>query len=378
MPNLSVSSIDDALIIFADIIDSSKYSSILGYKDYAVRLLNFHLLFENLGKLYFPNPDNRALKFTRVKAQGDEGIVFCLDNSVEPEELIYKGIEFLFELKSNLHLIGVEANQHDEQNQDNTSPTKLSLGAGIHFGHVATISTIEGADSNISDIEGFAINYAKRVESCSRSGNFSRVFLSKEAAKYIQIKPVIFNKVIAPMKGIDEHAEVYEVQAGLFYDIPKQDDQTLINAVRHLADNPREINENWLKSLIVSYLDSLFRSGLTATIRETYNQQMLNLAWYNHCEDDPILLFIRARDYESRQEYTQQIRYLKEIADHYPSFFQARAKMVECYWNISRGNVERAEKIYARDIAKEFMIKFESYLSDSEKDKFRLIINDQN
>jgi hypothetical protein len=45
----------DALLIFTDIVDSSVYSSILGLKEYAIQVLRFQDLFEQLANLYFPD-----------------------------------------------------------------------------------------------------------------------------------------------------------------------------------------------------------------------------------------------------------------------------------------------------------------------------------
>jgi len=41
---------------------------------------------------------------------------------------------------------------------------------------------------------------------------------------------------------------------------------------------------------------------------------------------------------------------------------------------IIKSKAQRAEKVYARDIAKEFLEKFPNYLSDEEKKKFKSIV----
>jgi len=81
MTKLSVSgSTTDALLVFADIIDSSKFSSVLGFKNYAERVIKFQQLFEKIGKRYFPPVADEAISYCNVIARGDEGTVFRIEH----------------------------------------------------------------------------------------------------------------------------------------------------------------------------------------------------------------------------------------------------------------------------------------------------------
>jgi len=100
----------DALLVFADIIDSSKFSSVLGYVEYAKRLTEYRQLFIDLGERYFPLPIDKTLNFSKVDARGDEGTVFCIARGKkEKRELIFRAIEFLYHLKGQLYL-GFDSN----------------------------------------------------------------------------------------------------------------------------------------------------------------------------------------------------------------------------------------------------------------------------
>lgn len=121
-------------------------------------------------------------------------------------ELVFRAIKFLFHLKGILEFAVQNPSEKD------SAPTRIGLGAGIHFGRVAGRSLIEqDGHSVINQIEGYAINRAKRIESSSRAGRYSRVFLSKEPAMLLEDQPVILLRLTVSMKGIEESAEVYEV-----------------------------------------------------------------------------------------------------------------------------------------------------------------------
>lgn len=363
-----------ALLVFADIVDSSKYSAVLGYKEYARRLLDFQNTFEKLGEKYFPYPKDRSREYCLVRARGDEGILFYAKTQPDFSELVFRSIEFIYHLKGRLRFgIG-------EKDEGSTSPRRIGLGAGIHVGQVAFAIKQENYRSVIDRLEGFSINYAKRVESCSRLGKYSRVFLSKEAARLLEDKPVVFSRITAPMKDIDENAEVYEVHAGLFsglkLDPNDPDDEHLQSQINNIANYPIEIEEPWIKSLAVSVWDYLLDQSLVSARRAEYRDRQLNLAWNSAIEDDPILLYVRARDFWDKKQYTQHIRYLRQIVQNHPEFVHARKGMIKACWAITKGKAEPADKVFARDMAREFLDRFPQFLTTDEKKEFEALIKE--
>jgi len=362
-----------ALLVFADIIDSSSYSAVLGRVVYARRLLEFQKLFETLGQKYFPKPSDPTQEFCEINTRGDEGtIFFATCTEVNLSEFIFRAIEFLYHLKGLLRYGYAE----DENGTD--SPRQMGLGAGIHVGNVAFAVAFENNQSVIKQIEGFDINYAKRVESCSRIGKYSRIFLSKEAAKLLEDRPIVFSRTSASMKGIEENVEVYEVQSGLFnglkIDTDNDSDEKMVEKIEELAYQPIRIEKPWNKALIISVLDCLIKDTIVSDRKDEYHRLQLNLAWHSSIEDDPILLYLRAREFETEGQYTQQLRYLKQIAQEYPDFVHVKKRMIKSCWAITKKKSERVELIFARDLAKEFLEKFPHFLSEEEKKDFHKLI----
>jgi hypothetical protein len=379
MPRLEPTDVNEGLLVFADVIESSSLSAHLGPLKYASELLRFQELFKNLGRKYFPTTIDRSLTYSQVTARGDEGLLFYVNNEVSKVDMIYRALEFIFELKGRLRVSSLQTKDSD------LPPRMIELGAGIHYGPVALLCKIEEDDegrtrSIIDRLEGYSINYAKRVETCSRQGSFSRVFLSNEAVSVLEGEPIIFSKVLAPLKGFGENVEVFEVRSGFFHDVPISvdlpEDESFINYINDLADHPDKIKEPWIKSLVISVLDSRFRSFQPKTQKQIYYSRLLRITWNSPNEDDPILLFIRAREYENRGDHTARITYLKKIIERFPEFIPARKKIVEAFWKVAQNKPERAERIFARDTADEFLKRFPDYLSETEREKFAEIVKE--
>jgi len=360
----------DALLVFADIIESSKYSAVLGYTNYAERLLYFQKNFIKLGRKYFPEPKDETQEYCDVNTRGDEGTVFFAPlDSEEIPELIFRAIEFIYHLKGVLRF-GIS-----EEDDETASPRKIGVGAGIHIGKVTFAIQIEKNRSKIHHLEGFSINYAKRVESCSRLGKYSKIFLSKQAAKQLEDKPVTCSYTLSPMKGIGENIEVYEVQSGLFsgmkIELNDENDANLSKNIQFLANFPSEIEEEWMKALAISVLDCLLSKSRVKPRRAEYRKEQLKLAWFSAIENDPILLYMRAKEYEEKCEYTQQLRYLKQIVSNHPDFIHARKSLIKACWAVINNEKDEKEIVYVRDLAKEYMEKFRNLLTTEEEKGFK-------
>lgn len=356
MPGYKPSDIKNALLVFADVIESSRISAYLGPLAYAKQLIMFQELFESLGRKYFKDVEDKSLAYSSITARGDEGILFYISPEMHKADMIYRALEFIFELKGRLRVAKAQEDSVDRPFK------RIDIGAGIHFGDVALLTAIEKDESGrtrslIKRLEGFSINYAKRVESCSRQGNYSYVFLSKEAASALDGDPIIFSKIMAPLKGIGENVEVFEVQSGYFHHIPIStelpEDEHFINFVNQLAEDPEKIDEPWIKSLIVSVIDSRIKNIEDPSQKAIYQARLTKLAWHRPIEDDPIILFFRAREYEMKNNQTARINYLKKIIEQFPDFIHARKKLVDACWRLAKQKAERSEKIFARDTAKE-------------------------
>jgi len=367
----------DAVLLFVDIVDSSKFSSVLGFQEYAKRLLDFQRIFRTLGRRYFPEPEDDTIGYCSVTARGDEGTVFCIEKDFEKRAaLVFRAIEFVYHLKGIMYF-GPGDSKVSTKKED--APLRMKIGAGIHFGKVVYSTKIsENHRKKISQIDGYSINKAKRIESSSRQGVYSGIVLSKEAAKLLDGEPIIFSPFVASMKGIEDNAKLYEVQSGYLsnLEVIKNDvwNELLIQGVRELANDPDKIDEEWLKALIISVLDVKLERAISGKLKKDYGEEQAKLTSHNINESDPILLYKRAINYQQEGEYTQQLRYLKQLLEQHPDFLHAKIKLIEACWEIAKKAKERSEKTYARDVAEELINKFSQFLTEEEIKKLSCIV----
>ena len=69
-----------------------------------------------------------------------------------------------------------------------------------------------------------------------------------------------------------------------------------------------------------------------------------------------------------------QLTILKDIIKKFPTFIHARKKLVNALIGYSSSNISSSEKIIARDIAKEFINYYPSYITEEERIYFKNII----
>lgn len=98
--------------------------------------------------------------------------------------------------------------------------TPLSLGMGMHFGRVFLCTRPDGRRR----VEGYSVNLAKRIETYSRNGQYSRIMLSQEAhniirgsiRKHTMLRQRIFfaeHQVgLELLKGVTRSQPVYELK----------------------------------------------------------------------------------------------------------------------------------------------------------------------
>lgn len=371
-----ISGVQNALIVFVDVIDSSKYGAVLGMKRYAEQILKLQELFKETGAIYFPFRDG-ITSYSEVRTRGDEGTIFYIDPESDPSEMVFKAVQFAFELKARIELF----TQTDE-NID-IVPQKMKIGVGIHFGEVAQITEIKRDEkgtpkSVISDLIGFSINYAKRVESCSRFGKHSKVFLSKEAASFLEGEPIVLVKHTMALKGIKSSDEVFEVRSAFFEKMPLNpksfDPEKFIDTYSTKAKELDLVNEPWLKGFVMSVMDTRLKEVKIDVLKTNYRKKLSEFAWTRVAENDPILLFWRAKEYGENKKYTQMLTYLKQLVERYPNFIHARKKLVKAFWEVTKYKKISAEWILARDIAEEFLGRFSQYLSEEEKKFYEEIL----
>ena len=336
-------SVCNALLLFVDIIDSSVHSSMWGADKFARQVIDFQDLFSSLGTKYFkdkPSFEESVIAYCKVEARGDEGLVFLVDPEQTGNDLVHKAVRFAFELKTRMRLA--------HRKQLDPPPQELRVAVGIHYGEVAAVSvlkTLQGLPRRpIDSLIGYSINYAKRVESASRGGRFSRVFLSKEAADLIAYSPIALCKHEVPLKGIQSNEEVYEVRSALLSGIPLADtsgtsgvtgEEVLEYFVTGAADDDF-LRDPWLRSIAISILDERRLSVRGTASEKRYFDRIQSLVWSRLSEDDPILLFWRGIQCESEGRHSRAVLHFRELVLECPQLVRARTRLITACFNLVR------------------------------------------
>jgi len=374
----------NALLLFADIVDSSVYSSILGIERFARQVVFFQNLFEKLANQYFrdkPSFEEQTIAWCQIESRGDEGIAFIVDPEEDGTGLVSEAIRFAFELKARMKIM--------HRKQADAPPQEMKVAVGIHYGEVAAINKprmIEDVYRNpIAKILGYSINYAKRVESSSRVGRFSKVFLSKEAADLISYLPIALDKHEVALRGIQSNDVVYEVRSAFLENVPipagngagEIDDEEFVGYFAKELEEGEFLREPWLKSFAISVLSERKDAVEGTSLQKAYSERIDEIAWGKLVEDDPILLYWRARVCENEGKYSRAISCLKEIVERSPYFIRARVSLIEnCHKMMKRADKMSAEAVYLRDTAEELLEKYDGILWDKERQQLKEILKE--
>ncbi|MDD3149337.1 MAG: adenylate/guanylate cyclase domain-containing protein [Candidatus Gastranaerophilales bacterium] len=363
---VDVSQIKNAVLLFADVIDSSIYSSILGYENYAKKVLHYNDVFKNLAKKYFPYKNTDEI-YCEINSKGDEGIIFCVHPD-KPALLLKRMLTFCFDLKAEIELL-----QDLKEGSSNAVPKKMKLGIGIHFGPVSI--KMNENKTEIETIIGYSINYAKRIESSSRIGKFSKIFLSREAKEILSGIPLITEHNTYSLKGIKNDEDVYEVRGYFINEILNESESLNSNELLdiYLSDEKsfEILREPWIKSLIISMID-FKRKTADKEKKENdlfkYNNMLKDFAWKKFSEEDPIIIFVRILYYYNKKEFTKALSYLKKIILEYPGFIHAKKLMISVFNEVLNSKLQISkDDILIRDMAGEMLEHYNEYLSEPER-----------
>jgi len=166
---------ENTVILFVDVIGASEVSNHLSVSDYKDFVQEFRKVFESACNKYFDNwlKDLEKDEEYHYSARGDEGIllIYPRDETEDPSSLIDIAINIALDLKRSWLL-----STHNLSNVTN-GIVPIELAVGIHVGH-----TYLGEDRKP---DGYAINLAKRVESFSRTGQYTHIFVSETAHGFL-------------------------------------------------------------------------------------------------------------------------------------------------------------------------------------------------
>ncbi len=361
--------ITEACMIFVDLINSSSFSSFIEPTEYAKWILSFQDSFEKLATKYFGSE-------SFIRTAGDEGFVFIPKWVFDSKTAAYKAISFAFEFKTLIKFLPYKILN---KTQDNLMPYGLRLAVGIHYGIVTyTYKPKEKGGKIISEIDkyiGYNINYAKRIETCSREGKYSNIFVSSVIYEILLAqKPIIFEKSRQELKGLEKAIEVYEVKSAFIDEEPirellNEEWIKFITDKNHLS-NYNIINEYWFKSYHLSFLYQLFKQSKGISNKE-FHEAEFKKELFRYLEiDDPIVEFIQAIEYDSNNDLTLAIEKLKKILVKYPEFIYAKILLIELLLKLlKKPNNKNSEIVFLSDLTKELLNYFPSHLTEKEKEK---------
>jgi len=313
-------------IIFIDLVDSSIYSKILKTKNYAELLELFQetakRVYQSFYDKYHKNDSkNWFSEPSEVRPRGDEAVIFfttdmSLENNAYDIEL---AVKFALQVKFEWKKVLIESGKYETKSH-------VDLAVGINRG---LVSGITDEDMNIIKIEGYEINYAKRVESSSRLGENTNIFLSEKARNLIKSANIVFKKYEnCNLKGLEERTTLYEVDEFIFDDLPYSYDSTMKNLIekkmsKEIAGNKKQ----WLEQYIIS----IFYSEFSKKVNIQYKEYILDWIEKSVFIDKIFYRYLKASLLDDDKYFLLKLKYFQDIIKDEPTFIAPRLELIELY-----------------------------------------------
>lgn len=332
----------DTVILFVDIMGASEVSNHKNLKEYSEFVNTFQDLFMRVCKKYMNAwYEEGDLQYVRYSARGDEGVlmIFRQTDQAGLSGDIDAAVNIALALKREWLCLPDNSRRVTE-----SGLLPVNLAVGIHAG----MTYLEKKQDKLYP-EGYAINLAKRVESYSRQGRFTHIFLSEAAHGYLNSLPderlYLFDSSqgFSP-KGISRDIRVYEVKHHyLPSDWKEQSDsaskrsKTLLDPAsvsievleKALRINPTNV---WLVEEFIR--SSMLREFIDMTPSQRKDDELLEKAYGRALEEanrlsqgdqrDAGALFIQGLiegergDYRNeRDRYNDAIKYTDQLAEAY-------------------------------------------------------------
>jgi len=218
----------DVTILFADLMNSVAISAVLDFWAYDKLIAEYqkHLLeaVAQAGDLPIAEKyvagDQLALFFyDPEQVERNEEIQQLPEKSPEREEILARS-----RASADNALFGALRTAILLKNSWLTSPLNMErvsakhlpfdVGIGIHRG----VCVLRERGDGVKRIEGYAINFAKRIEGYSRTGRVTQVMLSRTATQHLRFvrrKYVVMRQRLGFIPYVPEYGELKGLQAGL-------------------------------------------------------------------------------------------------------------------------------------------------------------------
>ncbi len=211
-----------AVILFIDIADSSELSNVLSFEKYDELVWSFQTVAKGVLQRHVQeNTDYTADTHRKYETsmRGDEMCTILYSHVGAEDEQKYrqKNIRTALQLAIEMKRKWLCGEWNCARINDGKSI--IDIGIGINCGYVIVDKhwrvDQKGEISPQESAEGYAINLAKRIEGYSRSGVYSKIFVSRSVYNILRIDfQIAFSQVhMALFKGIAQAVPVYEIKS---------------------------------------------------------------------------------------------------------------------------------------------------------------------
>lgn len=360
-------------MMFIDMVESSLFSKILPIKEYAQKILSYQTTMKDAYTHFYDT--NKVLNQSNpIKTYVQK-----------PEDINLRGDEVFITLSTNIRILNpldielaIKLGMYMKfkwlltQRKIEREPKRyIELGIGLNQGSVAAITD---ENMNIESIEGYEINYTKRVESFSRNGKYTNVFISEKAKNILKTSKMIFEEhENVNLKGIESNASIFELKEFLFEDIFIDYTEELERDISDINTIQHTITRCWVEQYIVSILFSNYcrkkgdhyKDKILKIIRDT---NFHNLIFYK---------FLKA--YFIEDNMILKLKYYQEIVNQRPTFLLARKEIIILY-NKLKGKINRIEPLalQVKNYIDELFKYHGSLLETGEKEQYVKILKEIN
>ncbi len=201
----------DIVVLFADIMGCSEISNHKTVELYNEFLKEFHEIFQKVATDHKALYKEHEVPFISATTRGDEG---CLMLFVPGQPDLATDVDTAVNVGLDLKRRWLLSKDNKERIYEGQLPT--DLGIGIHLGKAFINRSREDGKVRYQP-EGYAINLAKRMESHSRDGRFTHVYVSEAARNELYLLRDEATYAFAPPhsiqpKGISRDIRVFEVK----------------------------------------------------------------------------------------------------------------------------------------------------------------------
>ena len=200
-----------AVILFADIMNSSELANSLIFEEYNVFVEEFQQVMGEVlnGNILCMKEYSPGSNF-EASIRGDEVCLILYTDNIEED------IKTVFRVAVEMKRKWLTSKKNVQRIKDGRNI--IDIGIGVNCGYLIVSDHHRIVGKKITSqrtAEGYSINLAKRIEGYSREGDYSKIFVSRSVFNILRVKfQIAFSRVHrATFKGIAQRIPIYEVKS---------------------------------------------------------------------------------------------------------------------------------------------------------------------